>query len=159
LLEIGLREALPKLSRQVCGQSDFADLSRAEQGHCGKGLQGLPELVCGESRNNLAIMLSYGIFAGSIPRSGRIARLSIDDARRLVAWYVDHYHRVRLHSAMGYVTPLDKLEGRESQIFAARDRKPEEARRQRQLRRQNVLPQPSGLPLKTTGETSSVRLN
>jgi hypothetical protein len=60
---------------------------------------------------------------------------------------------------MGYVTPLDKLEGRESQIFAARDRKLEEARRQRQLRRQNVLPQPSGLPLKTTGETSSVRLN
>jgi transposase InsO family protein len=87
------------------------------------------------------------------------APLSIDDARRLVGRYVDHYNRVRLHSAMGSVTPLDKLEGRESQIFAARDRKLEEARRQRQLRPQNALPPPSGLPLQTTGEASSVRLN
>jgi hypothetical protein len=51
------------------------------------------------------------------------------------------------------------LEGRESQIFAARDGKLEEARRQRQLRRQNALPPPSGLPLKTTGEPSSLGLN
>jgi transposase InsO family protein len=62
--------------------------------------------------------------------------LSIEDAQRLVERYVDHYNRVRLHSAIGYVTPLDKLEGRERQIFAERDRKLEEARRQRQLRRQ-----------------------
>ncbi len=55
--------------------------------------------------------------------------LSIEDARRLVEHYVDHYNRVRLHSATGYVTPLDKREGRERQIFAERDRKLEEARR------------------------------
>lgn len=83
------------------------------------------------------------------------APLSLDDARRLVAKYVDHYNRVRLHSAIGYVTPLDKLEGRESQIFAARDRKLEEARRQRQLRRQQALLEPPD----RTGDSSTVALN
>lgn len=62
--------------------------------------------------------------------------LSIEDARRLVGRYVNHYNQVRLHSAIGYIPPGDKLEGRERQIFVERDRKLEEARRQRQLRRQ-----------------------
>jgi hypothetical protein len=86
-------------------------------------------------------MPRHGIFARSIRRSGKIAGLSIGDARLLVAQYVDPNNRVRLHCAMSYLTPWDKLEGRESQIFAARDRKLEEARRQRQLRRQNAYPQ------------------
>ena len=64
--------------------------------------------------------------------------LSVEDAQRLVSRYVDYYNTVRLHSAIGYVTPLDKLLGREPQIFAERDRKLEEARRQRQLRRQEA---------------------
>lgn len=85
--------------------------------------------------------------------------LSIEDARRLVGRYVDHYNRVRLHSAIGYVTPLDKLEGRETEIFAQRDRKLEEARGQRQLRRQealrNLLPK---LP-EMTGELPAIGLN
>ena len=33
--------------------------------------------------------------------------LSLDDARRLVEGYVDHYNNVRLNSAVGYVTPKD----------------------------------------------------
>ena len=32
-----------------------------------------------------------------------------EEARRLAARYVDHYNRIRLHSAIGYVAPLDKL--------------------------------------------------
>ena len=64
--------------------------------------------------------------------------LSLDDARRLVVCYVEHYNRVRLHSAIGYVTPYDMLEGRQQQIFAERDRKLEEARRHRQIRRQRA---------------------
>jgi putative transposase len=61
--------------------------------------------------------------------------LSVDDARRLVDGYVRHYNTARLHSSIGYVTPKDKLEGRERHIFAERDRKLEAAREQRRLRR------------------------
>ena len=61
--------------------------------------------------------------------------LSLEDARRIVADYVRHYNEVRLHSAIGYVTPKDKLEGRDAIIFAERDRKLAEAReRRKQLR-------------------------
>ena len=59
-----------------------------------------------------------------------------EDARRLIQQYVDHYNTVRLHSAIGFVTPADMLAGRQKEIHTARDRKLEEARRQRQLRRQ-----------------------
>jgi len=36
---------------------------------------------------------------------------------------VDHYNRVRLHSAIGYLAPLDKLEGRAEAIWDRRDQK------------------------------------
>jgi putative transposase len=62
--------------------------------------------------------------------------LSLEDARRLVGGYVEHYSTVRLHSAIGYVTPADKLAGREPVIFAERDRKLAEAREQRRMARQ-----------------------
>jgi len=61
--------------------------------------------------------------------------LSLEDARRLVARWVEHYNRVRLHSALGYITPADKLAGRETAIFAQRDRKLEATRAERQAKR------------------------
>lgn len=61
--------------------------------------------------------------------------LSLEDARRIVARYVEHYNTVRLHSAVGYVTPADKLAGREPAIFAERDRRLEAARERRRLAR------------------------
>jgi putative transposase len=85
--------------------------------------------------------------------------LSIEDARRLVGRYVEHYNRVRLHSTTGYLTPLDKLEGREQQIFAARDRELEEARRQRQLRRQEAIRDFLPKPPELTGEWPVIGLN
>jgi putative transposase len=61
--------------------------------------------------------------------------LTREDALRLIHTYVHHYNTIRLHSAIGYVTPHDMLAGRQAEIHAARDRKLEEARHQRQLRR------------------------
>ena len=65
-------------------------------------------------------------------------RLSRDDARRLVEGYVEHYNNARLNSAIGYITPKDMLAGRQQEIPAERDRKLEEARKQRQIRRQQA---------------------
>jgi putative transposase len=64
--------------------------------------------------------------------------LSLEDARRLVADYVRRYNEGRLHSAIGYVTPADKLAGRDAAIFAARDRKLEAARERRQAAREAI---------------------
>jgi len=57
--------------------------------------------------------------------------LDLDDARRCVGEFVRHYNEVRLHGAIGFVTPTDKLEGRAEQIHADRDRKLAAARERR----------------------------
>lgn len=57
--------------------------------------------------------------------------LSLEDARRVVSEFVLHYNTVRLHSAIGYVTPQDLLSGLAPEIFAERDRKLAEARERR----------------------------
>jgi transposase InsO family protein len=62
--------------------------------------------------------------------------LTVEDARRIVARYVEHYNSVRLHSAIGYLTPQAKMDGREKEIFDARDRKLDEARERRKQQRQ-----------------------
>ena len=62
--------------------------------------------------------------------------LSLDDARRQVEAFVAHYNESRLHSSIGYVTPRDKLLGRDEAIFAARDLKLVKAREQRAIHRQ-----------------------
>ena len=61
--------------------------------------------------------------------------LSLDDARRIVQIYVQYYNDERLHSAIGYIAPKDKLEGRETAIFSERDRKLEAARERRRIKR------------------------
>ena len=61
--------------------------------------------------------------------------LTLEDARRVVGEFVEHYNTVRLHSALGYVTPQDRLAGRQREIFAARDRKLEAAREKRRQKR------------------------
>jgi hypothetical protein len=51
---------------------------------------------------------------------------------------VDHYNTVRLHSAIGFITPADMLAGKQAEIHAARDRKLDEERQLRQKRRQQA---------------------
>ena len=57
-----------------------------------------------------------------------IHALTPDGVRRIIAERIDHYCNTRLHSAIGYVTPRDKLLGLDTEIWAERDRKLEAAR-------------------------------
>jgi hypothetical protein len=74
------------------------------------------------------------------PVSSPATPLSLEDAQRVVARYVEHYNTPRLHSAIGYLTPVAKLEGRAQAIFADRDRKLKVARERRKQRRQAQRP-------------------
>jgi putative transposase len=72
--------------------------------------------------------------------------LSLEDARVSVAGFVDHYNNVRLHSAIGYITPNDRLEGREERIHQEREQKLAEARERRKRNfesKQNRAPKTS----------------
>lgn len=65
---------------------------------------------------------------------------SAEEATELIGEYVRHYNQVRLHSAIGYVTPADYLAGLAPQIHAERDRKLDEARvRRRRQSREDEL--------------------
>lgn len=64
---------------------------------------------------------------------------SLDEARRLVAAFVEYYNHQRLHSAIGFITPADMLAGRADAIWAARDQKLEAAR----ARRRGLWQQPA----------------
>ena len=57
--------------------------------------------------------------------------LSVEDAEHLITQYVQVYNEQRLHSAIGYVTPQAMLDGRQTEIHAARDPKLELARQRR----------------------------
>jgi len=61
--------------------------------------------------------------------------LSLDDARNQITGYISFYNDERLHSAIGYIAPKDKLEGRDTQIFKERDQKLEAAREARKQKR------------------------
>lgn len=60
-----------------------------------------------------------------------LSPLCLDDAKRGVEKYVHEYNTLRLHSAIGYVTPLVMLEGKQKAVFDERDRKLEQARQLR----------------------------
>jgi putative transposase len=63
---------------------------------------------------------------------------SVEEARQRITGFVEHYNTVRLHSALGYITPADKLAGLDQVIHDERDRKLEEARQRRAQARQAV---------------------
>ena len=64
--------------------------------------------------------------------------LTYNEAKRVVDNFVTYYNGKRLHSAIGYITPEDKLEGREKQIFTERDRKLEQSREKRRINRRKL---------------------
>ncbi len=64
--------------------------------------------------------------------------LSLEDAKRIAGTFIDHYNQVRLHSAIGYVAPADRLANRHRSIFQQRDQKLENAHQHRKLKRQQL---------------------
>jgi transposase InsO family protein len=67
--------------------------------------------------------------------------LTLEDAKRVVGDFIDHYNTVRLHAGLGYIAPLDRLADRHTTIFAARDKKLEAARETRRIKRQQLTAQ------------------
>ena len=61
------------------------------------------------------------------------APTSLDEARRHVTAFVTPYNTQRLHRAIGYITPADRLAGHSEQIWATREARLEAARAARQL--------------------------
>jgi putative transposase len=69
--------------------------------------------------------------------------LCLEDARRIGADFVHEYNIIRLHSGIGYVTPLARLEGRDQQIMAERRRKLPAASQAREMAHDQLCqPQP-----------------
>jgi transposase InsO family protein len=66
--------------------------------------------------------------------------LSLEDARNQIDGYIRFYNEERLHSAIGYIAPKDKLECRDIQIFKERDQKLETAREARKQKRLEMRP-------------------
>lgn len=64
--------------------------------------------------------------------------LSLEDAKRAVAEFVEYYNNERLHSAIRYITPKDKLEGHCDTILAERERKLDAARQKRKQHREEA---------------------
>ena len=61
----------------------------------------------------------------------RSSFISLDDAQKVTERYIDYNNCQRLHSAIGFVAPIDKLSGRETEIFKERKRKLKEAQERR----------------------------
>lgn len=79
--------------------------------------------------------------------------LSLEDATNQIVEYVRHYNEDRLHSAIGYIAPKDKLDGRDSQIFNERDQKLEAARKARKQKRLEMRSALASGKTSTTAET------
>ncbi|RMH74631.1 MAG: hypothetical protein D6681_22915 [Calditrichaeota bacterium] len=73
--------------------------------------------------------------------------LNLEDARQLVAGYVLQYNNERLHSAIGYITPRNKLDDREAEIISARQRKLQQARQRRQTAKKTSFPPTTANPI------------
>lgn len=64
--------------------------------------------------------------------------LDLEEAKRVTGDFIEYYNNTRLHSAIGFIAPKDRLEGRHLEIYRTRDKKLEDARERRKLARQNI---------------------
>jgi putative transposase len=68
--------------------------------------------------------------------------IDFEDGCRLISAFVEYSNTQRLHSAIGYVTPVDKLNGREALIVRQREDKLQAARQRRQALQQATSANP-----------------
>lgn len=61
--------------------------------------------------------------------------LSLEEAIRIIGEFILEYNGLRLHSAIGWITPNDKMAGNEDRIWRERDQKLADARLNRALAR------------------------
>ena len=59
--------------------------------------------------------------------------IDLDDLKRQLDAFITHYNTQRLHSALGYITPLDMLCGKQEEIFKARQIKLRDAAEKRKI--------------------------
>lgn len=64
---------------------------------------------------------------------------SLEEARQILTAYIDKYNNKRLHSAIGFVAPADKLYGRAEGILKERIIKLENARAEREAANRNKM--------------------
>jgi len=76
--------------------------------------------------------------------------LDVEEAKRITGEFIEYYNTIRLHSAIGFIAPKDRLEGRHQQIHAARDKKLEDARERRKIARQKPTQTTTRKPNLTT---------
>ena len=106
-----------------------------------QGLQGVHPTDRHDARPDRAVLPAVERQARALPKTIKADAIrpgqpaSLDEARALVARFVDHYNTVRLHSAIGYIAPADFLAGRGPAIWTERDRRLEVARELRRVRR------------------------
>jgi transposase InsO family protein len=63
---------------------------------------------------------------------------TLKQAYKVVTEYVRYYNQKRLHSAIGYITPIDMLNGRQKEIHDKREQRLIQAREQRKEKRQRL---------------------
>jgi len=62
-----------------------------------------------------------------------------EQAKIVLGEYVNYYNNIRLHSAIGYVAPLAKFNGKDKEIIAARQQKIKLAARDRRKLNESIV--------------------
>lgn len=84
--------------------------------------------------------------------------INLEDARRLIAKYIEYYNTKRLHSSLYYITPEDFLAGRVSERLAEREAKYATARRHRRCQPREGDRQPRASVTETVRVVAGMRI-
>jgi len=85
------------------------------------------------------------------------SEMSLEEAKEVFSEYVRYYNEERLHSAIGYITPKDMLEGRQQDIHRVRDQKLEKRRKERAVanRKTNISSLAASINSEAEGEAQA----